>query len=113
MVTSRRRSDAARSAASLLTEMISSAVNAAPLPKTASSQTGPELSAREASNNPVANSAGLRYLISLIVFLALYILINMTFQMLASASDKTAAALPAHSGYRQQAASAARRVGDE
>jgi hypothetical protein len=88
MVISRRSTQAARLAASLLMEMIASVVKAAPLPKTANSQIGPELSAREASRSPVTNSVNLKYLPSFMIFLVSYNLINLTFQMLTSASDK-------------------------
>jgi hypothetical protein len=88
MVISRRSAQAARPAASLLIEMITSAVKAAPLPKTANNQTGPELSAREASRSPVTSSADFTYLISFMFFLDSFKLSNMAFQMLASASDK-------------------------
>ncbi len=88
MVISRRSEPAARPAASLRMEMITSVVKAAPLPRTANSQMGPELSAREASTSPVTNNTGLTYLLSFMVFLVSFILLNMTFQMLASTADK-------------------------
>lgn len=88
MVISRRRGEAARSAASPLMAAIRRSENTAPHPITATSQTGPELSAREASRRPATHSAGLNPLISFMAFLALVVVINAMFKMLASPSDK-------------------------
>jgi preprotein translocase subunit SecD len=79
---------------SILAERMRSAAKAAPLAATASGQTGPELSAREASSSPAASNAGLTYLLLFMLFLDSLFLPQTTALMLASASDKNAARRP-------------------
>jgi hypothetical protein len=80
-------SPAARlSAASPFTERTSRAAKEAKLPAAARNQKGPELSAREASTSPAANSAGLVPLIALPACLTLP---SPTHAMLSPTSDKT------------------------